>query len=305
MPPRETDGADDVTDHMASESTHSFAIKSIERVIQLVNCLQPRSSRFNNDISLFSGTLRSVLWHIKSDLQNHYEARGDGGGKVESLLNNLERLCSVCNISTVFILSFFYSYCSCTLRDNVMHITDSFEKWPRSLGKDNKKKGLNRWPTLISLQYASQFNKASSSLKAFVSTDNKATLRSQDELLKRLRGFYSKSTEKELMHAIVMDPGKPFSGVDNLRYQNTILGIDEDIKCLCQILRRYHLCGQKDLQRSIATQIRLNGYRNMSIDGVGAEFGVFFFDHPHTEDCHWQETCIQTSRQLHSKTPTM
>ncbi|KAF5674770.1 serine threonine kinase [Fusarium circinatum] len=73
----------------------SFAIKRIQRVRQIAKFIQERYGRHNSDVSKFCRTLSSVLWNIRLSLQKPPQSQDDGKKKVERLLNNLERLCSL------------------------------------------------------------------------------------------------------------------------------------------------------------------------------------------------------------------
>lgn len=73
-----------------------FAIETIETIIEIIQTC-------DDSTASFCATLRGVLWSIKTELQKHHQDYdGAESRKVKSLLNNLERLCSVCLCSTLF-----------------------------------------------------------------------------------------------------------------------------------------------------------------------------------------------------------
>src|SRR6478752_4398096 len=79
----------------SSQDFRPFAIEAIERVSQIAKSIQLRRGRNNREVSQFCITLSNVLWSIKSSLQRSPQSQDDGQKKIERLLNNLERLCSV------------------------------------------------------------------------------------------------------------------------------------------------------------------------------------------------------------------
>lgn len=71
------------------EDLRPFAIETINTVIKI-------SKKFDES-NPFCTTLCGVLWSIMTELQKqHQDYNTTQSKKVESLLNNLERLCSVC-----------------------------------------------------------------------------------------------------------------------------------------------------------------------------------------------------------------
>ncbi|KAF4448404.1 serine/threonine protein kinase [Fusarium austroafricanum] len=234
-----------------------FAIESIDRVTKIAKSIQLGLGRSSREVSQFCSTLSSVLWSIKSYLQKIPEAQDDGQKKIESLLNNLERLCS----------------------------------WPRSLPKSGTGKGTKRWPTLNALQYSSHTDKATECLRSFASADDTVTAKSRVELLKKFRNVSSKSVKEQITEAMETQTSDQSSSKQNINSQT--FELDDDIKRLYWTLHQYRSCELEGSQLSIATHIRLNGYRSLVTDEATAEFGVLFFDHPHMGECHWQEACIQ------------
>ncbi|KAF4957460.1 hypothetical protein FGADI_3096 [Fusarium gaditjirri] len=79
----------------SSQDFRPFAIEAIERVSQISKSIRLRRGGNNREVSQFCSTLSSVLWSIKSSLQKLPQSQDDGQKKIERLLNNLERLCSV------------------------------------------------------------------------------------------------------------------------------------------------------------------------------------------------------------------
>lgn len=70
-----------------------FAIETIETIETMIEisekCAEPTSP--------FCATLRSALWDIKTELQEHRQYYDETeSGKVEILLDSLEELCGVC-----------------------------------------------------------------------------------------------------------------------------------------------------------------------------------------------------------------
>ncbi|KAG5762508.1 hypothetical protein H9Q72_009387 [Fusarium xylarioides] len=246
-----------------------FAAETTERVIQIAKSIQLRRSGNNRKVSQFCSTSSSVLWSIKSSLQRPPESRDDGQKKVESLLNNLERLCS----------------------------------WPHSLSKSSTGKGMRRWPTLNALQHSSHANKATECIRSFASTYDSATTKSRIELLKRSKNFSSQSMKEQVIEAVEAQPSGSLSSADQLKAQQIGFELDDDIKRLYRTLLQYRSCEQEGSQQSIATHIRLNGYRSLVTDEATAEFGVLFFDHPHIGECHWQDVCIQIWQPQPQKAP--
>ncbi len=78
-----------------SEDFRPIAIESIDRIIKIAKTIHAGCSRGDKEASQFCGTLSSVLWSIKSYLQKPRQAQDEREKKIEGLLNNLERICSV------------------------------------------------------------------------------------------------------------------------------------------------------------------------------------------------------------------
>ncbi|KAM4055141.1 short chain dehydrogenase [Hirsutella rhossiliensis] len=136
-------------------------------------------------------------------------------------------------------------------------------------------------------------DKATGCLRNFASADNGATLDSQLELVKKFRRFSGKSVKEETAQALAEPPSECSSSPRHLKGQQMGFEMDDDIQHLHSTLLRYQKCRREGSHRSIITNIRLNGYRRLAANDATAEFGVLFFDHPHTGECHWQEACIQ------------
>ncbi|KAF5535804.1 serine threonine kinase [Fusarium mexicanum] len=236
-----------------------FAIETIERVRHIAKLIQERHGRHNREVSQFCNSLSNVLWSIKLSLRKSPNSHDERKKKVEGLLNNLERLCS----------------------------------WPRSLSKSSIGKGTKRWPTLNALQDLSHMNKAIECIRSFASTYDSAIAERRLEMFKKFRNFSSKTTKAEVIEANEAQPSESISSVQQHKLQQVGFELDNDIKRLYHTLLQYRLCEEEGSQQSIATHIRLSGYRSLLTDEATAEFGVLFFDHPHVGDCHWQEVCIQ------------
>ncbi|KAG4295227.1 extracellular alkaline serine protease [Fusarium proliferatum] len=146
-------------------------------------------------------------------------------------------------------------------------------------------------------------DKATECIRSFACTYDSATVEGRRELFKRFKKFSSKSTKEEVIQANEAQPNGSLSSVHQLKVQQMGSGLDDDIKHLCRTLLQYRLCEQEGSQQSIATHIRLNGYRSLLTDEATAEFGVLFFDHPHIGDCHWQDVCIQIWQPRPPKAP--
>lgn len=83
------------------EDFRLFAIESIEKVVEIARTV----SNSNKAAASFCGSLSGVLWSIKTHLQKPSQVQDEAHKKkVESLLNNLERLCSVCPCSVGSVL---------------------------------------------------------------------------------------------------------------------------------------------------------------------------------------------------------
>ncbi|KAF5589875.1 serine threonine kinase, partial [Fusarium pseudocircinatum] len=256
-------------DVASCESFSLFAIETIERVRQIAKFIKERHGRHNGEASQFCNNLSSYLWNIKLSLQTLPHSHHGGKKKVESLLNNLERLSS----------------------------------WPRSVSKSSTGEGTKRWPTLDALQGSSHMNKATECILNFASAYDSATAEGRLQLLKRFRNFSSKSAKEEVIEANKAQPIESLSSVQQLKVKQLGFVLDEDIKRLYHTLLQYRLCEQEGSEQSITTHIRLNGYRSLLTDEATAEFGVLFFDHPHVGECHWQDVCIQIWQSRPPKPP--
>lgn len=115
MSARTRDSTNYVASRISPEDLHLFAVEAVEKVMRIARSAQHKTNRSQAEVVQFCGTLSSVLYSIKSQLQETLESGGEAPKKVESLLNNLERLCSVSvifheyrEISRVFDLSYSY-----------------------------------------------------------------------------------------------------------------------------------------------------------------------------------------------------
>ena len=81
-----------------SEDSRPFAIDSINKILNIAKAIQSSDKK----ASQFCSALSGVLWTIKGQLQNQHQIQ-DEGQKVESLLNNLERLCNVSDVRSLAV----------------------------------------------------------------------------------------------------------------------------------------------------------------------------------------------------------
>ncbi|KAI0543779.1 subtilisin-like protein [Xylaria curta] len=237
-----------------------FAIESIDKVVEIGKII----TNSDRNAALFCNALRGVLWSIKSHLQKPHQVH-----KVESFLNNLERLCS----------------------------------WPRSI----RKGATNKWPTLNALKFPSNLNNAANCLRNLAIDVNQVQART--DIIEKLTKFSAKSLKDEIAEVTQTSAKWVSRGSPHVSHEldddiellyNALMqyrtckteGSHRDI------IINIRLNGYRTILENGAPA-------RFIVDNASAEFGVLFLDHPHARGGYWQEACIQTCHPRSSKIPTI